>query len=291
MIRRDVTLADGRPGWAMISQLEHARIAAEVARAWNVAEFPLALPHEELLAAVLRHDDGWLPWEMRPTVVDGKPRDFMEMPLDESLAIWRRSIAVAQNLGPLAAYAVGSHFAALCRWSHEKAHHTATWLHLAEEFIDEQDELARERLAELVARARAAQQEPVEIHLVEIEARKNADRAWHALQFFDRVSLWLCCSERREPETVSVPESLGTGLGAFRFTPVGFRSKAAGADDTPRGAEIVAEILVEPWPLVGERLDLATLAEAVPQADYDSPDTLARAQREPVPLAWSLRRK
>lgn len=281
MIRRDVLLPDGRPGWALISQVEHARIAAEVCRAWNVEAYPLAVPHEELLAAVVHHDDGWLAWEIRPTVLDGKPRDFMEMPLDESLAIWRRSIAVAQTLGPMAAYAVGSHFAALCRWSHEKAGHTDEWRHLAEEFIEEQDELAGERLNELIAlaeRSRAGDSREAVAPTgaaLQAEVKKNADRAWHALQFFDRVSLWLCCAERSDTETIDVPESLGTGLGAFRFEP-----GAAGGS--------LAETMIEPWPLVGDRLDISTVADAVPQAVYDSPDALARAERTPLPLRWLL---
>jgi len=281
MIRRDVTLPDGRPGWALISQVEHARIAAEVCRAWNAEAFPLAVPHQELLAAVVHHDDGWLVWELRPTVVDGRPRDFMEMPLDESLAIWRRSIAVAQTFGPLAAYAVGSHFAALSRWSHEKAGHSDEWRHLAEEFIVEQEELAGERFGELLAGAqRAAGAATASGAMLQAEVKRNADRAWHALQFFDRVSLWLCCAERREVETIDVPESLGAGLGAFRFTP-----QLGGAAAAAVG---VAEITIEPWPLTVERLDIATTAEAVPQANYDSPDALARAARQSVPLGWTL---
>jgi hypothetical protein len=281
MIRRDVTLPDGRPGWALISQVEHARIAAEVARAWNAEAFPLAVPHAELLAAVVHHDDGWLVWELRPTVLEGRPRDFMEMPLDESLAIWRRSIAVAQTFGPLAAYAVGSHFAALSRWSHEKAGHSDEWRHLAEEFIVEQEELAGERFAELLARAQCAVGPATGSGAtLQVEVKRNADRAWHALQFFDRVSLWLCCAERREVETIDVPESLGAGLGAFRFTPQLGGGSASAAGE--------AEITIEPWPLSVDRLEIATSAEAVPLANYESPDALARAARQSVPLGWTL---
>lgn len=281
MIRRDVALPDGRPGWALIGQVEHARIAAEVCRAWNAEAFPLAEPHAELLAAVVHHDDGWLAWELRPTVVDGRPRDFMEMPLDESLAIWRRSIAVAQTFGPLAAYAVGSHFAALCRWARSEHSHDEAWIHLADEFIAEQEELASERLMDLDRRQESKSADAgANATMRRVALRENADRAWHALQFFDRVSLWLCCAERREVATLDVPESLGTGLGAFRFTP----QTTAGA----AAAGGVAEITIEPWPLSVDRLEIATTAEAVAQAGYDSPDALARAARESVPLRWVL---
>lgn len=151
MIRRDVTLDDGRPGWALVSQVEHARIAMEMARAWSDQVAPLPEGGEEFIAAVYHHDDGWIAWELRPTVHDGMPRDFMEMPLDESLAIWRRSIAVAHNDGPLAGYAVSRHFATLCGHSHDEKPHDATWRHLAEEFLEEQADLEQDWKREISA--------------------------------------------------------------------------------------------------------------------------------------------
>lgn len=84
--------------WLLISQLEHARIAAELAEAWNDAEL-IHFPHRaELLSAVRHHDDGWAVWESKPTINDdGEPREFTEMPMSVAMSIWIRSIDICAN--------------------------------------------------------------------------------------------------------------------------------------------------------------------------------------------------
>lgn len=88
MIRRDAH--DRR---LLISQVEHARLAADLAEAWRdpqLLEFPQRL---ELLSAIRHHDDGWAGWEQAPTLnADGAPRDFTEMPMPVATDIWSRSI-------------------------------------------------------------------------------------------------------------------------------------------------------------------------------------------------------
>ena len=39
MIRRDVTLPDGQPGWLRISQVDHARLSVELASRWGAGQF------------------------------------------------------------------------------------------------------------------------------------------------------------------------------------------------------------------------------------------------------------
>jgi hypothetical protein len=88
MIRRDTP-----DSWLLISQVDHARLAGDLAAAWGndrVAGLPLA---DWLVPAVRDHDEGWRFWEAHPTVTpDGKPRQFLEMPPAESTAIWTVSI-------------------------------------------------------------------------------------------------------------------------------------------------------------------------------------------------------
>ena len=77
----------------LISQVDHARLAGDLAAAWGndrVPGLPLA---DWLVPAVRDHDEGWRAWEAAPTVTaDGRPRDFTEMPAAEAAAIWTRSI-------------------------------------------------------------------------------------------------------------------------------------------------------------------------------------------------------
>ncbi|HEX6984505.1 MAG TPA: DUF3891 family protein, partial [Planctomycetaceae bacterium] len=95
MIRREAT-----DGWLLISQVDHARLAGDLAAAWGndrVAGLPLA---EWLVPAVRDHDEGWRIWEAAPTVTEeGRPRQFTEMPAAEAAAIWAVSIDVCAS-GP-----------------------------------------------------------------------------------------------------------------------------------------------------------------------------------------------
>lgn len=264
MIRRNVTLDDGRPGWALVSQVEHAHIAMEMARAWSGGVAPLPEAREEFVAAVLHHDDGWIAWELRPTVHGGVPRDFLEMPLDEALAIWRRSIAVALNDGPLAAYAVSRHFATLCGQSHDEKPHDAAWRHLAEEFLEEQAELEQDWKREVSTRYGSAE-----------AGAQQSLLAWQGLRFFDLASLWLCCAERRAAERVGHDDFV-----QLTWSP-------AGTDDG--GTDLIR---VGPWPFQGNELSLAVSCRTIPAGNYATDQALADVLHSdacgPGELAWKL---
>ncbi|QDU39823.1 hypothetical protein Mal4_41710 [Maioricimonas rarisocia] len=91
--------------WLLIAQTEHARIAAELARAWGNDRFaPLSLA-DWLVPAIRHHDDGWSDWDDAPHVdpETGTPRDFTEMAMADATAIWRRSIAVCSRAAGRAA--------------------------------------------------------------------------------------------------------------------------------------------------------------------------------------------
>lgn len=102
MIRRET--ADG---WLLISQVDHARLAGDLAAAWGndrVPGLPLA---EWLVPAVRDHDEGWRTWEAAPTVTgDGRPRQFTEMPAAEATAIWTTSIDLCASGPPSSAEAL-----------------------------------------------------------------------------------------------------------------------------------------------------------------------------------------
>lgn len=89
MIRRD----DGND-WLLISQVDHAHLAAEIARVWGNESVP-ALPLPGLLIPAIRdHDEGWRDWEGAPEIdpQTGTPRDFTEMQMNVATEIWSKSI-------------------------------------------------------------------------------------------------------------------------------------------------------------------------------------------------------
>lgn len=95
-----------------IRQPDHAAMAAELARAWQPPD-PQRLPAsiwERLIEAVEHHDDGWIAAEQKPTLdQDGRPCDFRNMPADQHVAIWRRSIDLAERRDAYEAALVALH--------------------------------------------------------------------------------------------------------------------------------------------------------------------------------------
>ena len=121
MIRRDIDMPPGEPSWALISQVDHARISFELAEHWCEDQLwgHRVLANDdtlrEALSAIAHHDDGWTEWEQFPGIdpEHHRPLSFTETPLDDSLAIWSESVHRAEKIGPLAAWMVAGHFAAL----------------------------------------------------------------------------------------------------------------------------------------------------------------------------------
>src|SRR4051794_14930642 len=110
MIRRD-----DRDRWLLISQVDHARLAAEVAGAWGNARFARPEPVAWTLPAIAHHDDGWAAWERRPRIDPGtgKPFSFFEMPIADSIDLWRSSIARCAQESDFGGAIVSRHFSHL----------------------------------------------------------------------------------------------------------------------------------------------------------------------------------
>jgi hypothetical protein len=94
-----------------------------------------------------------------------------------------------------------------------------------------------------------------------------AQRALAQLQFFDALSLWFCCAEAREPDRVETPG--GPVLALWPQDPT--------------------HLLLAPWPLDVESLNLEVTGRAVAVARYGSRRDLAAAPSQPVLLRWQLR--
>ena len=131
MIRRDWTAPDGTSRWLLISQIEHAHLAGQLATHWALEPFAPIAARPEVIAAIVHHDDGWAQWEKSPAVDPniGRPLSFMEMPLTESLAVWSESSARAAALGNLASSMVANHFISrLLRSSTAKTDPARAWI-------------------------------------------------------------------------------------------------------------------------------------------------------------------
>jgi hypothetical protein len=252
MIRRDVSPP---PAWILISQIEHAHLAARLAEHWGAGEFAPLWPRRELLWAIEHHDDGWRQWDLAPDVdpTNGRPRSFTEMEPADSAAIWSASIETARDAGPLEAYVVAGHFCALSR-------RVSGWLsadirsEIVEPFLTRYENLMTGCLNSWQA------MDPI------LNTQAAAELALAQLQFFDVLSLWFCCSAASESEAVQAPAGPLLTL-------------------TPQGSERVE---LTPWPLQVPQLHVEAEGRLVAAQSYDGREELAAASAQSAQLRWEL---
>lgn len=241
------------PVWVLISQVEHARIAAEIAALWRLPDV-LTRHAGDFQFAVRHHDDGWSAWESAPTVDSrGRPRNFMDMPMPVATHLWTTSVEIAARQSPWCGLWVSRHF---CHLGELALHHRQT--------VSDCD--SAQRFQEQQA---ALQQQWRQVTGVEVDGRSTIEIAgFHSLQFFDRMSLWLCCAERSQPQEFDDPSGEKT-----RWIPV-----------SP------TEIRVESAAFTVNELRLAAPVIVVPQRPYASDaelhDAMAAGQRGT--LNWTL---
>ncbi len=256
MIRREIAAREGVPAaWVIISQIDHARLAAKLSKHWGGGPFAAIEPREPLQWAIEHHDDGWRDWDRHPGVdaSTGVPRQFTEMEPAETLAIWTQSIDAAAAQGLLEGYLVAGHFCRLGRRATAGKDHDASWQPFIQ-FLDHYERNSQEWLAQWQS------QSP------EFNTPQRAAKSLDQLQFFDTFSLWFCCSESTDREVVDTPS--GTDLTI-----------------DPRSG---SQIRLSPWPLSVETLELEVTGRLIPADRYTKADDLAAARSQAITLRWKL---
>lgn len=206
MIRR----TDGND-WLLISQIDHAHLAGELASVWGGAA--ASLPDSaELLPAIRGHDDGWLEWEAAPTIdpESGAPRDFTEMPMDVATGIWNRSIERCGGTSPWAGLWVGRHFQYLAERSEESREPGSEERRRLKSFLEREE------------RRRLEWRRQLRRHVETAELNRREETGYRFVQFFDRISLWICCAKRTARLMLQTPadETVAftpQGDGGFEF--------------------------------------------------------------------------
>lgn len=254
MLRRDIELPDSVPGWLLVTQKDHAFLSRDLALAWGGAGFESLGLRDQLLAAVTHHDDGWKEADALPTVDpnSGRPRDFLEMPLELALSIWERSMLASRQFGPLAGYLVTRHFQALL----ERHPHAS-------------------RQAAEIAASLLGPDGPWQGWFAEWQAEdpnhNTLEKAEHWLKFlqlFDWLSLWLGMAVRQEPLVQPTPDGP-----TVTFTPC-----APGV------------LTVNPWPFREESVTVALAGRPLPQPVYADSAAVLAALGEPITLTWRFER-
>lgn len=159
-----------------IGQPAHALLAGRLARAWGNGVFPAPWPRDEVVLAAEQHDVGMAAWDAEPErdPETGRPRSFLEMPLETHLALWGRAPWLALSQSRWAGLLVSMHGAHL--YSHRAGEPGVR------EFLDAQSELQRWLVDSLGVTG------------------EQAARNQRLLAAWDRLSLALCLD--RLPETI-----------------------------------------------------------------------------------------
>jgi hypothetical protein len=168
-------------GLLLIKQTDHALLSGAYAAAWGNDTVPAPERRDSILVAAARHDDGWAQWELAPTLTDdGRPVDFIRVPIEEHVDLYRRGIDLVEPEDAYAGLVVSMHGERLYTRPFYPGmqpridHLTDENLRLAQSYVEHE----RQRQARLIA--------------ADPEAGGRAEEAWRMLQVWDRLSLLVC---------------------------------------------------------------------------------------------------
>jgi hypothetical protein len=223
--------------WQVVLQTEHGELAGKFARAWA----PRPEPFESLLTVARRHDDGWFVWERGPTLdPDGRPANFLDVPVLLHLSFYRAAIAAVTAEDPYAGLILSMHGAGIYKFRY------GLQSDLKMRFVDEAAEDARAFIAE--------QEDSFPRRLEHLGIDEDeAWRGYHLLQVWDRLSLYACLRDLDAgvAETIPAVPSDGNQV-ELRIEPLG-----------------PGRVTVEPWPFDEATLELSFERRSVPKQAWE----------------------
>ncbi len=130
------------PDLALITQPDHAGLAADLLAAWRDDRFLNLGAREVILFAVREHDNGWLEPDASPAIdrQTRRPYDFVGAPTAVRQGIWPRGIARLRETNAYAAALVAQHALTILR----RYEDDAEWTTFFERVERARDELLKE---------------------------------------------------------------------------------------------------------------------------------------------------
>lgn len=200
---------DEGDAYRFVTQPDHARFAGELMSLWREHGLPAHPRRDDLLFAVREHDNGWREADAAPrwNAAAGRPHDFLSVPGEVRLEVWRRGTERFAGERPYAALLVALHGLALAGWQSSGTGESGG----SGESSDPGGEAAADLAAELEERA----DELAEAAGV---ARSEAAADYPFLAFADAASLAVC-NRWNEPFERPAPAAAGGGSLRGRFEP------------------------------------------------------------------------
>lgn len=188
-------------GLRLIRQTDHALLSGAFADAWGSEALPPPPRTDATVAAAARHDDGWADWELSPTVDgDGRPVNFIGIPRDEHVDLYRRGIDLVCSEDA---------FAGLVVCLHGERLYTRPFTPGGTPLIERLEGADRDLAEGFVAGERERRSRL----LAELgpEAGPDAEEAWRLVQVWDRLSLFVCMRELEAGNDWRMPPVRGAG--------------------------------------------------------------------------------
>lgn len=239
----------------LITQPAHAWLAGELAAAWGNDLFAAPSPSSAVLMATRLHDIGWLTWDNAPRLDEtGRPLNFLDTNLEETIPIWRRGVQQVALLDPYAALLISRHASTIfSRRLSRRADPPEKEAAVREMLVEQESrqQALRQSLADHPDYAAAVQ--PKRLHL-----------AYRWLRLCDLLSLAVCAD--------MLPPS-----GVFNHVP-----GASGSDYSRLHYEVreAFTLALKPWPFAEVALDLVIQVRRLNEPSFSSrPAFLDRLER------------
>lgn len=277
----------------LVEQVEHGRVAGELAAAWGNELFETATPRLPVCTAAAKHDEGWRAWDARVLFneLERRPLHFLEIDASEHVRLYRQGVERVSLGDVYAGVLVGMHWTGLYRgrWSAPGARGR---LGLGEAGRLMQDAVVDEEERRWIEAKRLAwtQDEPRSVF---------ETRLWHnyeLLQLWDLLSLYLCVMPQEPVDgPTTPPHPWGPQLAHLDHTPEDVVLPAVRADPFGSAHRITVGVrspgvvTVDPYPFRQPGIEIDVVGTVV----ADRPFTQAELTRQmratrPSVITWRL---
>lgn len=283
-----VSHADG--ALRLVEQVEHGRVAGELAAAWGNESYESVAPRMSVRTAAARHDEGWRAWDARVLFneVERRPLHFLEIDAGEHIRLYRQGLNRVSLQDVYAGVLVGMHWTGLYRgrWSAPGAQ---ARIGRSEEDRRCQDRVVRAEQRRWVDAKEEAWSDP--------EARSAFEtRLWHnyeLLQVWDLLSLYLSVMPQ-EPGPAEAAVPWGPQLRDLTHSPqtvtLPAASPAPGVPGVPITASVrsFGEVTLDPFPFRSP-LDVEVEHTALPDRGWTKAEVTRRVRTTPTSSTrWRL---
>lgn len=268
----------------LVTHPDHGRVAGALFEHWGNDRFAVPAPRDALLYAARHHDDGWQELDDRPWFNGEarRPAHFLEVPLPETVAPYRRGVDRVYDHDLHAGALVSMHWAGLyrTRWGlqgGEPVGHPAT-----AEVVAEQERRWAGALGSAWGRRG-----------LRSEFETNTWHAYEVLQTLDFLSLALCLVDLEQPSAdgrMPMPGTLPT-----IEQPAGGRTipsvpRSAGGEHVELALWVPepGRVAIDPYPFAAP-FTVSIPARVLEDRPYDSAEEASAAFSGAAPRPLSVR--